>query len=110
MIKKFKNGKIYMDIKEDLKSGFYEVGNGHEKDMEELEKFYHDEMFINDLSINQINGCLYIVDFNTQLVYDLPHGHFEMFLESLGKGKKIILQPYGKRASRSLLEDLENGY
>lgn len=110
MIKKFKNGKIYMDIKEDLKSGYYILGNGHNEDMKELEKFYHDEMFMYDLSINQINGYLYIVDSNTQLVYDLPHAHFEMFLETLGKGEKIVLEPYGKRASRSLLEDLENGY
>lgn len=110
MIKKYKNGKIYLDIKDDLKSGYYQVGNGHEKDMKELERFYHDEMFMNDLSINQINGYLYIVDYNTNLVYDLPHNHFGMFLETLGKGEKVVLIPYGKRMSKSLLQDLENGY
>lgn len=110
MIKKFKNGKIYLDIKDDLKNGYYQVGNGHEKDMQELERFYHHEMEMDDLYINQINGYLYIVDYSTNLVYDLPHNHFEMFLETLGRGEKIILEPYGKRASKSLLQDLENGY
>lgn len=110
MIKKFNNGKIYLDIKEDLKNGYYTVGNGLEKDIKELEKFVHDDMFMDDLYINQINGYLYIVDNNTQLVYDMPHAHYQMFLESLGKGQKIVLEPYGKRASKSLLQDLENGF
>ena len=110
MIKKFKNGKIKMDIQYELRVGYYRVGGTHEENMREMEKFCHFEMSMEDLYVNIINGYPYIVDFNTQLVYDLPHGHFEMFLESLSKGKVIELVPYGKRASKELLQDLENGY
>lgn len=110
MIKKFKNNNIHLSIKADLKSGYYQVGNGHENDMRELEKFYHGEMSWYDLSINKINGYLYIVDYYTQLIYDLPFNNYEMFLEKLGKGEKIILVPYGEKASKSLLQDLESGY
>lgn len=110
MIKKYKNGKIKMDIRYELKTGFYEVGKGHEEDMKELGNFYHNEMFGHDLYINQINGHLYICDFNTQRVYDLPRGDYELFLEDLGKGKVITLEPYAKRLSKSLLQDIENGY
>lgn len=104
MIKKFKNGKIILDIREDLKSGYYE------KTVQSVENFYHGEMFMNDLYINQINGYQYIVDHNTQTVYDLPRNHFVMFLEDLIKDGKIILEPYGKKMSKELLQDLENGY
>lgn len=104
MIKKFKNGKIVLDIKEDLKSGYYE------NNIQSVENFYHNEMQMSDLYINTINGYQYIVDFNTQTVYDLPRNHFVMFLEDLCKGEKIILEPYGRKISKSLLQDLENGY
>ena len=66
MIKKFKNRKIILDIREDLKSGYYE------KNIYSVENFYHNDMFMSDLCINQINGYPYIVDYNTQTVYDLP--------------------------------------
>ena len=94
MIKKFKNRKIILDIREDLKSGYYE-------------KFYHHDMFMSDLCVNQINGYQYIVDNNTQTVYDLPRNDFQLFLEELIEKGKIILEPYGRRMSKSLLQDLE---
>ena len=43
MIKKFKNGNIVLDIREDIKKGYYE------KTIESIENFYHDEMYIGDL-------------------------------------------------------------
>ena len=105
MIKKFKNGNIVLDIRDDIKSGYYE------KTIDSIEKFYHNEMCMEDLYINQINGYLYIVDFNKRLVYDLPGGYlFKDFLEALLNNGKIKLIPYGKIMSKELLNDLENGY
>ena len=54
-VKKFKNGKILLSA------------NKNEVD----ENFYHDTMFYSDLYLNQINGYQYIVDFNTNLVYEI---------------------------------------
>ena len=103
MIKKFKNGNIVLDIREDIKKGYYE------KTIDGIENFYHNEMYMEDLYVNQINGYLYIVDFNKRLVYDLPRGYLNFLKELLNKGK-IKLIPYGKRISKELLNDLENGY
>ena len=105
MIKKFKNGNIVLDVREDIKKGYYE------KTIESIENFYHHDMFMEDLYINQINGYLYIIDYNTRLVYDLPSGYtFKDFLKELLNKGKIKLIPYGKRISKELLNDLENGY
>ena len=106
MIKKFKNGNIVLDIRDDIKKGYYE------KTIESIENFYHNDMCMEDLYINQINGYLYIVDYNTGLVYDLPGGYlFKDFLEELLNKGKIKLIPYGKRISKELLlYDLENEY
>ena len=103
MIKKFKNGNIVLDIREDIKKGYYE------KTIEGIENFYHHDMCMEDLYINQINGYLYIVDFNKRLVYDLPRGYLNILEEILNKGK-IKLIPYGKKISKELINDLENGY
>ena len=105
MIKKFKNGNIVLDVREDIKNGYYE------KTIESIENFYHHDMCMEDLYINQINGYQYIVDNNIGLVYDLPGGYlFKDFLEELLNKGKIKLIPYGKRISKELLHDLENGY
>ena len=103
MIKKFKNGNIVLDVRKDIKSGYYE------KTIDSIENFCHNDMCMEDLYINQINGCLYIVDFNKRLVYDLPKGYLNFLEELLNKGK-IKLIPYGKKISKELLHDLENGY
>ena len=103
MIKKFKNGNIVLDVREDIKSGYYNIKG--------IENFYHHDMCMEDLYINHINGYLYIVDYNTGLVYDLPGGYlFKDFLEELLNKGKIKLIPYEKRISKELLHDLENGY
>ena len=105
MIKKFKNRNIVLDVREDIKKGYYE------KTIESIENFYHHDMCMEDLYINQINGYLYIIDYNTRLVYDLPGGYmFKDFLKELLNKEKIKLIPYGKRISKELLNDLEKGY
>lgn len=102
MIKKYKNGNVHLDIKYELKTKYYVVGNGHEADMRELDKFYQHEMTNMDLYIQVIEGYPYILDYNKQLAYNMPHCSYEMFLESLGKGNKIILESLGKKESNRL--------
>ena len=105
MIKKFKNGNIVLDVREDIKKGYYE------KTIESIVNFYHHDMCMEDLYINQFNGYLYIIDYNTRLVYDLPSGYmFKDFLKELLNKGKIKLIPYRRRISKELLNDLESGY
>ena len=104
MIKKFKNGKINLDLREDFKKGYYK------KDVNSTADFYHHEMTMDDLYIEEINGYLYIVNFNSGLVYDMPGCTFNDFIQNLMDNEKIILYPYDKKSSKSLLQDLENGY
>jgi len=98
MIKKFKNGKVMLQCKKS----------------ELDESFCHDEMFWSDLYINQINGYLYIIDHNTQLVYELGsyfmQDPIKYILETIESEGKMYLYPLSKKESLSLLEDLENGY
>ena len=100
MIKKFKNGKIL--LKPD---SVEEILN---------ESFYHDEMFTADLYLNQINGYMYIVDFNRSLVYELGsylmQNPLKYILDELEAFGKMYLYPLSKKESESLLQDLENGY
>lgn len=100
MIKKFKNGKILLkpDSIEDILN----------------ESFYHDEMFMSDLYINQINGYMYVVDFNRDLVYELGsylmQNPLKYILDELEEHGKMYFFPLSKKESASLLQDLENGY
>lgn len=99
MIKKFKNGNITIRF---------------DKDYTNIDEFYGRDMFWNDLYINQINGYEYLVDFNTQLVYELgsclmqnPLKEIEDIVKEQGSMK---LHPLSKKDSKSLLQDLENGF
>jgi len=104
-IKKFKNGKIKMSIQKD-----YDIEN----DGSINENVYHDDMFMSDLSLNQINGYMYITDYNTQLVYELGsylmQNPLKFLLEELEEKHTLYFYPLNKKESRSLLQDLENGY
>jgi hypothetical protein len=105
-IKKFKNGKIKLQV---CKKSFYKEENGSVN-----ENFYHDEMFMNDLYLNQIDGYMYLVDFNKSLVYEigsyLMQNPLKEILETLENCKPLYFYPLSKKQSKSLLQDLENGY
>ena len=116
MIKKFKNGKILLSV---TKSDF--------DGLQVNENFYHDEMFFSDLYLNQINGYMYIVNYNQQLVYEYiqlggqkkhntiyslcnVQNALKEIIDGLTEYKKIYLYPLTKKESLSLLQDMENGY
>lgn len=110
MIKKFKNGKLKLSApKGEIDKYLYldEEGNINED-------YYHDVMFMSDLCINQIDGCMYLVDFNRQLVYPLYQFDFFNLLEDLFKKiqeeGKVYLYPVDKEEGNYLLKCLEGGY
>ena len=107
MIKKFKNGKIKLN--RPAKNDSYYWDNGVL-----IDEYYHDDMFFSDLYINQINGYMYITDFNTGLVYELGsyllQNPIKYILDEITEGGRMYLYPLSKKCSLSLLEDLENGY
>ena len=104
-IKKFKNGKIKMSVQRD-----YDIND----DGSINENVYHDDMFMADLSLNQINGYMYITDFNTQLVYELGsylmQNPLKFLLEEMEEKSVLYFYPLTKKESKSLLQDLENGF
>ena len=102
MIKKFKNGNINLNIKEDLKNGYYDINN--------VENFIHGEMWINDLYIEIIGGYLYILDMSNNNLYEFGFITIDDFLKKLLKGYTIKLYRLDKRATKDLLQDLENEY
>ena len=100
MIKKFKNGNINLSIKEDLKSGYYNSDN--------VESFIHDEMFMENLYIEVINGYLYILDMSNNNLYEFGFITIDDFLRKLLKGHTIKLYKFDKEIANNLLQDLEN--
>lgn len=105
IIKKFKNHKIKLTIEK-----AYDITPEGDID----ENVYHNDMSMSDLCINQINGYQYIVDFNTSTVYDLGsylmQNPLKWLLEKLKEENTMYLYPCSRKESKSLLEDLENGY
>ena len=98
MIAKFKDGNILMSTKRDFLMGYYDDNN--------IESFYHDECFMQDITFTYIDGMAYFIDFNTGLVYDSPYYLFTDFINHMYTKKKLRLYPYGKRIS----EELYNKY
>ena len=99
-VKKFKNGnvRIYSD------NGEYYKG---------IDDLYNHEITMNDLYFNQINGYMYLIDFNTNNVYDFSQCYINIleYLENMMKGKKFInLYPLPKKEAKSILSDLEGEY
>ena len=113
-IVKFKNGniKIYM-----YDTFFYN----------DIDLYYNHEITMNDLYFNQINGYMYLVDYNTQTVYEYMQlggqkkhntiyslcnvqNPLKELIDGLTEHKKIYLFPLTKKLSKSLLQDMENGY
>ena len=102
MIKKFKNGNINLNIKEDLKNGYYDHNN--------IENFIYNEMFFKDLYINVIGGYLYVLDTSNDNLYEFGFITIDDFLNELLKGYTIKLYRLNKRITKDLLQDLENEY
>ena len=110
MIKKFKNGKIKLSFpKSEIDKYWLLDDEGNLK-----EDYYYDVMNMEDLYFNQINGYMYIVDFNTGLVYELDSQNIQnplkWLLDYIGEYKKYYLYPLSRKESQYLMNCLEQGY
>lgn len=111
IVKKFKNGKIKLQLEQK-----YDYNNNNNEI--DIDNIYHRDMTMCDLYINQINGYQYVVDWNTYTVYPLISEGYHLscynplvFLrDELKKNPIFYLYPETKKESKSLLEDLDNGY
>ena len=97
-IKRFKNGKIKMEIKIDKR-----FSKPSEKEFLNIEDIKQ-SLSMDDLHFNRINGYSYLVDLISQKVYEGED------ISKLLKNKKIYFYPLSKKLSKSLLQDLSNGY
>lgn len=96
-IKKFKNGNININI-----SGYDDIDN-----------FYNEVITMNDLYFQQVNGYMYLFDFNTCNAYDFSDCYINILLflkEKLDNKKTLKLYPVTKKEYDSLEEDLNNGF
>lgn len=106
IIKKFKNGNINLKLE---KSDYFYYGD---KNGLNIDKIY-DVLTMDDLYFNQINGYMYLVDFNKSLMYDFSDCYINIleYLKSLLVDNKTVkLFPISKKESKSLFIDLENGF
>lgn len=92
-IKKFKNGNINMTFEGD-----------------DIDAFYNDEMFWDDLYFENIEGYMYLIDYNTQNVYDFSDCYMNIldYLkdELLKQNNKLKLYPMEKKFARSVFEKI----
>ena len=121
LIKKFNNGNINMKLeKSDL---FYHGKNNTCNNKEfninniDIDSIYNDEITMDDLYFNQINGYMYLVDYNTNNIYDFSNCYNNilldlksMLVDSYNKNESLKLYAVSKKEYKSLMEDLENGY
>lgn len=72
MITKFKNGNINFKLEnEDWESG----------NIIDIDAIYNNSMFWNDLSIQFLDDEPYIIDFNTQLVYNVLNNYSNVLMQ-----------------------------
>lgn len=102
MIKKFKNGKILIQVPE--RHPFYREIND-----EVTPGFYNVAMFFERLRIEKIGEKFYLVDFSTQHVYDffnssLIKNPLDYLLNELTVNETVYLYPLPTHKSKKLLK------
>ena len=110
MIKKFKNGKIKLSYpKSRIDKHCYLDEEG-----DILDDYYYNEVEMEDIYFNQINGYMYLVDFNTQLVYELESQNIQnplkWLLDTIKEDGRYYLYPLTRRESEELIHCLNMGY
>ena len=97
-IKRFKNGKIKMEIKIDKR-----FSKPAEKEFSNIEDIKQ-SISMDDLHFNRINGYNYLIDLINQKVFEGED------ISKLLENKAIYFYPLSRKLSKSLLQDLSNGY
>lgn len=107
MLKEFKNGNLVIDIRKDIKEGYY-----NKEDAQWIDEFYNQELTMSDYYFNQINGYMYLVNYRTNRVYDFSNCYINILddlkLELKENNYTLKLFPLSKKDGNSLMKDLEN--
>lgn len=98
-ITRFNDGKIILEATENLKKKYSKV--------KDIGKIFGIEEFDDGLHFEEIYNFPYIIDDDTDLVYDSPALTFEAIIKKLLKNEKIILTPNSKQTSKVLLKTLK---
>jgi len=107
-IKKFKNGNVNLKLE---KSDFFYYDDTENKI--DIDKLYNNEITMEDLYFNQVNGYMYLIDYNKRLIYEYGNGYNNILItlrNELLENNTIKLIPLSKKESKQLFIDLENGY
>lgn len=67
LIKKFKNGNLNLKLE---KSDIFYYSNNEWIEGIDIDKIYNDEITMQDLYFNSINGYMYLVDYSKNVMYD----------------------------------------
>lgn len=123
IIKKFKNGNVNLKLE---RSDWFYYGMGsvsyeesiklsNRIDLLDIDSIY-DFMTSEDLYFNQINEYMYLIDCNTQNIYDFSDCYINILIylrrllyNEYINNKSLKLYPVSKKEYKSLMEDLENG-
>lgn len=97
MIRKFKNGNIVLKM-------------DNQKDFD-IDQFYHEEMFWSDLYFNQVDGYMYLMDWNKDIVYDFSDCYINilLYLKERLEGGLVRLYPMPKKEGDILIQELFGG-
>ena len=121
-IKKFKNGSINLSLESSDKFYYSKYNTSYDTSVKDsmecidIDSIY-EVMTMDDLYFNQVNGYMYLIDYNTQRAYDFSDCYInillylkELLINSYNDNKVLKLYAMSNKDYKSLMEDLENGY
>jgi hypothetical protein len=113
IINKFKNGNVNLKLE---KSDFFYY-EGKIAGTLDIDALYHYVITMDDLVFNTIDGYMYLIDWNTQKLYDFSDCYINILsyleselLEGYKTNKMYKLYPMSNKDFYSLMIDLKNGY
>ena len=125
-IKKFNNGNINLSLEVSDKFYYNCSPLSYDDAMKEsiksinIDTIYNEVITMEDLYFNQINGYMYLIDYNSQKAYDFSVATFKgvnvleylkgLLIECYNDNKVLKLYPLSNKEYKSLMQDLENGY
>ena len=119
-LNKFKNGNINMKLEKSDK--FYHSRNNNisydDAIKQNINTVNIDDIYnvitMNDLYFDQIDGYMYLIDYNTRLIYDFSSCYINILVYLKGilinkynKNEILKLTPLNKKECKELFQDLE---
>ena len=106
MLKEFKNGNLVVDVRRDIKEGYFDIN-----DTEWIDQFYYHELTMEDYYFYDIEGSMYLVNYRTENIYDFSNCCINVLIflkEQLEEGNyKCKLYPMDRKTTKELFKALE---